>query len=325
MRSGVMTPGGVALLACLAAAATALAVTAPTAQAQIPSASETAPETANQSIELPRPITLNLLPDDRSVYAPPTPPREDEGLNAGGVHFDLTFRYLTDYVYRGVDRSEVGGAEDAPNLQFDTRLYFDLGKLPHPFVGAFVNVYDSDPISRFQEIRPYFGLEWTLRPFIVEVGNLTYIFPERDEMNTGEVYGKVTFDDSWLFRTDAPIVSPYVYSAYDYDKYDGWYIEAGIKHDFVFEGTGLTITALANIAYVLDNGFFATTPNGKDTGLQHYEVGLVGRYSLNHLFQVSPRYGTFTLEGYLYYDDRTSTDLRADIQIWGGMGIGFHY
>ena len=275
--------------------------------------------------EFPPPQNLSLLPDDKSVYAPPTPPRDDEGVNAGGVHIDFAVRYVTDNVYRGVDRSEVGGPEDAPNLQFDGRFYFDLGKLPHPFVGAFVNIFDSDPISRFQEVRPYLGFEWNLRPFIVEAGNITYIFPERDEMNTGEVYGKVTFDDSWAFSTDRPILSPYVLVAYDYDKFDGWYMEAGIRHDFVIENTGLTITALASIAYVMDQGFFATSERGRDTGLQHYEIGIIGSYSLNQLFQLSPRFGTFTLEGYLYYDDRTSTDLRANIQIWGGMGIGFKY
>jgi hypothetical protein len=307
MRPWVTTAAGLA----------ALTLGAARAHAQAPAA--TAADLA------PNPAALSLLPDDRSVYAPPAPPRDDEGVNAGGVHIDLNVRYVTDNVFRGVDRSEVGGPEDAPNLQFDGRLSFDLGKLPHPFVGAFVNVYDSDPVSRFQEVRPYFGFQWNLRPFLVEAGNVTYIFPERDDLNTAEVYGRVTFDDSWLFRTDRPILSPYVYVAYDYDKYDGWYVEAGLKHEMVIEGTGLTLTGVANIAYVLDHGFFALTPNGKDTGLQHYQVGLIASYSLNHLFQLSPRYGTFTLEGYVFYDDRTSTDLRADIQIWGGMGIGFKY
>ncbi|MDB5324071.1 MAG: hypothetical protein JWN40_5702 [Phycisphaerales bacterium] len=273
----------------------------------------------------PPPATLSLLPEDQSVYAPPAPPREDEGLNAGGVNFDLQFRYATDNVYRGVSRSEGIARRHSPNLQFDGRADFNLGKLPHPFVGAFVNIHSSDPISRFQEVRPYVGLSWNVRPFVLEGGNITYIFPERDELNTGEVYAKVTFDDSWLFRTDTPILSPYGYAAYDYDKYDGWYFEAGLKHDFVFENTGLTITALANLAFVASNSFYATKPGGKETGLQHYEVGVVGNYSLNHLFHFSPRYGTFTLQGFVYYDDRTSSNLRADIQIWGGGGIGFHY
>ena len=277
------------------------------------------------ALDLPPTGALTLMADDQSVYAPPAPPREDEGLNMGGVNFDLVFRYATDNVYRGVSRSEGIEHRHSPNLQFDGRLDFNLGKLPHPFVGAFVNIHSSDPISRFQEVRPYLGVNWNLRPFVLEGGNITYIFPERDELNTGEVYAKITFDDSWLFRTDTPIVSPYVYAAYDYDKYNGWYFEAGLKHDFVFENTGFTLTALANIAFVLNNPYYATSPDGKDTGLQHYEIGLIGNYSLNHLFHLSPRYGTFTLEGYLYFDDRTSSDLRADIQIWGGGGIGFHY
>jgi hypothetical protein len=276
--------------------------------------------------DLPTPANLTLLPaEGESVYAPPAPPREDEGVNAGGITFDLNFRYASDNVYRAVSRSAPDEHPHSPNLQFDGRMSIDLGKFPHPFLGTFVNIHSSDPISRFQEVRPYFGLEWNLRPFILEGGNITYIFPERDNQNTGEVYAKVTFDDSWLFRTDAPILSPYVLAAYDYDKYDGYYMEAGVRHDFVFEGTGITITALANIGYVLDQPYFATTPGGRDTGLQHYEIGLLGSYSLNQLFHFSTRYGTVTLNGFLYYDDRTSSDLKADIQIWGGGGIGFRY
>jgi hypothetical protein len=287
------------------------------------------PSSADQPgrLQLPRATALSLLPEDQSVYAPPAPPREDEGFNAGGVHLDLNIRYATDNVYRGVSRSGLGTDSHAhsTNLQFDGKLTFDVGKFPHPFVGAFVNVHENDPVSRFQEVRPYFGLDWTLRPFLVEAGNITYIFPERDNQNTSEAYARITFDDSWLFRTDTPIVSPYVYAAYDYDKYNGFYFEAGITHDFVFENTGFTLTALANIAFAYNNPYFSTTVHGKDTGLQHYEVGLIGNYSLNQLFHFSPRYGTFTLQGFIYYDDRTSSDLRADLQVWGGGGIGFRY
>ena len=276
--------------------------------------------------DFPTPASLSLLPPEgESVYAPPAPPREDEGVNAGGVTFDLNFRYATDNVYRAVSRTPPDEHPHSPNIQVDARMSFNLGKFPSPFLGTFVNIHTNDPISRFQEVRPYFGVEWKLRPFILEGGNITYIFPERDELNTGEVYAKVTFDDSWLFRTDTPIFSPYVMAAYDYDKYDGYYIEAGVRHDFVFEGTGFTLTALANIAYVLDHPFFANTPGGRDTGLQHYEIGLIGNYSLNQLFGFSSRYGTLTLNGFLFYDDRTSSSIKADIQLWGGAGIGFRY
>src|SRR5688500_1402116 len=176
-----------------------------------------------------------------TVYAEPGPPREDQGVNAGGVNLDLRVSYLTDYVYRGIDKSEmlaadpgdegpgeeIEGSEDAPNLQVALQIEFNLGRAPHPFAGVFANVFDDDPVSRFQEIRPFVGLEWSLRPFVLAAGHTTYIYPEREDLNTAEVWASVTLDDSVLWRTDDPVLSPYVYAAYDYDIYDGLYVEAG--------------------------------------------------------------------------------------------------
>lgn len=263
--------------------------------------------------------------EQESVYAPPSPPREDEGINQGGVNLDLTVKYLTDYVYRGIDHSEVGGAEDAPNLQFDGSLEFDLGKLPHPFVGVFANVYDSDPRSRFQEIRPYFGLELPLKPFTFAGGNTTYIFPERDQFNTGEAWGKITLDDSFLFHTERPVFQPYALAAYDYDLNHGWYFEVGIRHDIPIENLGVTLSLVADVAYIqgMRQQFVFVSP--QDTGFQHYDIGLIGRYSLNTLFNAPQRFGQWTLEGYLFYTDGINQDVYADTQLWGGIGIGFKY
>jgi len=302
------------------------------------------------------PLHLSLQPEPESVYAPPAPPREDQGINEGAVHFDLTFRYMSDYMYRGLDRSNGDGLildpdkgtpldpsaqsrddfghENAPNIQVDTKLSFDTGKFPHPYLGAFVNVYDSDPISRFQEVRPYIGLEWTLKPFVFEGGNQTYIYPERDDLNTSEIYGKITFDDSFLFKTDHPILSPYFFGAYDYDLYNGWYFEFGVKHDFLIEDWGLTLTPCADIAYVLNHGEFrrvidqdgiATYASRNDTGFQHYDVGLTASYSINKLLNFSTRYGSFNLEGYVFYTDGIDEDLAVETQVWGGVGIAFKY
>jgi hypothetical protein len=270
---------------------------------------------------------LTLQQEPESIYAPPQPPREDEGVNEGGVHIDLTVRYMSDYVYRGIDFSEVGGAEDAPNLQVDGKVAWDLGKLPHPYIGVFVNVYDSDPISRFQEVRPSFGVDWPIKPLLLSAGNNTYIYPERDEMNTSEVYGRIELDDSFLFSSQRPMFSPYIYAAYDYDLYNGWYFEGGIRHDFVFEDTGFVLTALADVAYVMGEQQYLLHPatSRDDVGFQHYDIGLIGAYSLNTLFNFSRRYGEFSIEGYLYYTDSIEHDLRADTQLWGGVGIHFRY
>lgn len=262
--------------------------------------------------------------EPQTVYAPISPDSQGPQENQGAVHLDLAVRYMSDYVYRGVDRSEVGGKEDAPNLQFEGSLKFDLGSL-HPFVGVFANVYDSDPDSRFQEIRPYFGVELDARPLTIALGNTTYIYPERDGFGTGEVWGRITLDDSGLFGSERPVFEPYVLAAYDYDVNDGWYLEAGVRHEMPIEQTPITLVFQAAVAYTqgYQQQFIFRSPSA--TGFQHYEVGMTVNYELNTLLNVSRRYGVWTLQGYLFYTDKIDSDVLADTQLWGGAGLRLQY
>ncbi len=275
--------------------------------------------------------------DVESVYAPPEPPQADQGINEGGVNVDLYALYMTDYMWRGIDRSESGGAEDSPNLEFDGKLTFNTGGYPHPFVGVFMNIYNSDPLSRFQEIQPHMGFDWNLRPLLFSVGYNSYIFPERDMYNTSEIFAKCTLDDSYFFRTDKPIVSPYLFGAYDYDKGKGVYAEFGISHDFAIEETSIVLTPNASIGYVNGDHIFAKpvgptsdpafayNPHGPDTGFQHYQFGLTLTYGLNQALNISRRWGNFDVKAYLVYTDGIDNKLRADTQLWGGVGLAFSY
>jgi hypothetical protein len=276
-----------------------------------------------------------------SIYAPPESPQMEQGSNEGPLSFNLTVGYWTDYVFRGIDRSESGGSEDSPNILFDGSMTFDLGRYPKLFLGVFSNIYDSDPISRFQEIRPYFGVEFTARPVKIDFGNSFYIYPDRDDFNTAELWAKMTLDDSYFFRSDDPIFSPYVMAAWDYDTYNGLYVELGIRHDFEIEDTPLTLSPIARIAYVSGNKEFRPVPEGtansdpafnfgpsgggNDSGFQHYEIGMEATYGLNELFNIPARYGKLDLKGYLFYTDGIDNKLRADSELYGGMGIGFSY
>ena len=269
---------------------------------------------------------FSLAPEDTSVYAPPTAPREDEGVNAGGVNFDLSVNYTSAYIYRGVDYDKAVKQPDSANAQFEGLLEFNLGRLPHPFVGVFSNVFDSDPKSRFQEFRPFAGLELTLRPFTIATGVTSYIYPEREDFNTSEGWLKVTFDDSFLFGTDQPIFTPYVFGAYDYVLNDGFYVEAGVKHEFPIQDTPLKFTALADGAYVSHyrDQFVHVSPDR--TGFQHYDVGVIATYNLNQLFKIPNRYGQFSITGYVYYTNGIENDrFHAANELWGGGGISFHY
>jgi hypothetical protein len=265
-------------------------------------------------------------PEDESVYAPPAAPREDTGINLGGVNVDVRVTYLNAYLYRGVDHTDFPDRSRRPDVQFDAKIEFNTGKLPHPIVGLFVNEFSDDPVSRFQEVRPYGELSWNIRPFVFEAGVTSYIYPERESFNTSEVFAKVTFDDSILWKSERPLVSPYGFAAYDYDKNDGWYFEAGLKHDFIIEDTGLILTLYGDVGYIsgIKQQFIFVSP--KHYGFTHYDVGLKAAYSLNQLFHAGKRYGEWNLEGYLIYTEGFNRDtMPTATKLWGGVGIGFKY
>lgn len=273
------------------------------------------------------PNTVLAQPAPESVYAPPEPPPERSGTNEGAVKFDLDVRYMTDYVYRGVEFLEVPAAEDRLNLQFEGKIRFDLGKLPHPFVSVFTNVADSDPISDFQEIRPTVGFDWPIRPLTISAGYTSYIFPDRGSLDTNEVFARLELDDSLIWQTRRPVLSPYVMAAYDWDLYDGIYAEAGLQHTWDVEDYGLTLTLRGHVAYVNGISAFAVDPVADDSpsGFQHYQLSATGVYSLNELLNISRRYGQWSLVGYLNYTDGMDEDLRATTQLWGGVGLRFSY
>ncbi len=269
---------------------------------------------------------LDMLDEQESVYQPIEPPKPEEGLNQGGVNVSLAVNYLNDYFYRGLAHDVIGhGRQDGPDLNFDGTLKFNLGKAPHPFVGVFANIYNRDTVSKFEEVRPYGGFEWNLRPVTVTVGYNSYIYPERTTFNTNEFSLQLTLDDAALFHSQTPVFSPYVYAAYDYDKYNGTYMEFGSSTTSPSKSGAWSSRPRPNVGYSLGDPEFAKTLHGQDNGFQHYDAGIVASYSLDTLFNFSRRYGDFKLKGFLFYSDGINKKLRADSQFWGGAGISFEY
>jgi hypothetical protein len=266
---------------------------------------------------------LDQEPDD--VYLRPTGPTEEQLTNQGGVHFSLDVTYFTTYMYRGVDQS-TPPIKNEHALQFDSRLSFDLQKLPHPFIGVFSNIFNQDKVSRFEEVRPYAGLEWTIRPITLSTGFTGYIFPNREGVDTQEVWTKIALDDSRFFHTDLPFFAPYVFGAYDFNKYKGFYVEAGIKHDILIGDTGVILSLVGDFAYVAHNRYFkGVGPNAVETGLQHYDAGTILTYDLDNLLHIPTRFGHWELKGYLYYTGAVEAGIRGDSRIWGGGGLNFRY
>jgi hypothetical protein len=271
-----------------------------------------------------RPLSLSV-PEPESVYPPPSADQENEGVNGGAMHYRLDVGFFNRYVYRGIDQStNPNKAENS--LQFDGTAELDLGNLPHPFVGLFSNIFDTDPVSRFEEVRPYLGARWIIKPLTITGGYNDYIFPNRDNTSdTQEAFASLGLDDSRIWNTDQPILSPYIYGAYDFVRYHGAYMEVGVRHDFEIGDSGVTLSPQADVAYVLKNRYFIKAPFDIDSGWQHYEVGMVGTYLLNQGLGFSKRYGTWKVVGYLLYDEALENHLRADTRLWGGVGLRFEY
>lgn len=268
-----------------------------------------------------------VMAEDETVYAPPKPTAPDQATNQGGVNFDLDVLLLTNYVYRGVDYSDVPGASGSDlNMLADAKISFDLGpRAPHPFLAALANVYNPDPVSRFQEVFGAIGADWTLKPVTFTAAVQSYTYPERDQANTAEAYGMALVDDSRLFRSDKPVFNPYIAAAYDYELNDGWYIETGISHDFVFEDLSLTVTPIARVAYTIgwqQQFIFVVDPG---TGWQHYDLGVQVQYKLNSLLNLSTRWGLWYIKGEVFYTGHLSDSTVGQTVTWGGGGIGFTY
>ncbi|MFT3785148.1 MAG: hypothetical protein QM770_03145 [Tepidisphaeraceae bacterium] len=289
---------------------------------------------SGQSLRTPESVYPPIEPGSAGNYDDTHDDRDSRdafGRSIGGLHLDLSATYFTDYVFRGVERFDAVGSsprpEDTANYQFDTKLSFDLGKVPHPYVDIFVNVGENDPVSSFQEVRPTFGFDWPIKPFILSAGHSNYIFPDRSDLDTAEVFARLQFDDSQIFRTDQPLLNPYVLAAYDYDQYDGLYLEAGIRPTYKVENTGLSFTLDAHVSYVSGfRGLFASMdPTQSENGFQHYQVGLIGQYNLNTLLNIPSRFGQWSVTGYVYYTDGIESEMTADTQLWGGAGISLRY
>ena len=261
-----------------------------------------------------------------SVYETPQLRSPGQGFNDGALHLDLSLRYATDYVFRGIEIVEPSSSEDALNGQVEAGLQFDLGRLPDPFVRIFTNSAEGDDVSNLQVIRPMVGLAWETEPFDLSLGHQTFTYPDRDDLNTNEVFAELHFNDATLFGDEGRILGPYVMAAYDYDAFEGTYVELGLRREEQFGTTGLVVGVEGHVAYVDDYGGLFDAPDGDGgSGFQHYQVGLFAHYELNQLLNLSRRYGRWSITGQLNYTDRIDNDLRADTQLWGGVGITLRY
>ena len=275
----------------------------------------------------PQPPMLMLQPvaPQESIYAPPGISDLQGGYNDGALTIEIVGRYMTDYIYRGLEVVEPGAQEDAVNFQLGADLRLDLGRLPDPFFRVLTNTAEGDDISNFQIIRPALGLEWETEAFDLAIGTQSYTYPDRTDLDTAEVFADLRINDGVFYSEEGPFLGPFVVAVWDIDRYEGLYVEGGLRRTFNVADTNLRLTIEGVVGYVHNYELYSRSVDNDGTGFSHYQVGIAAEYRLNTLLNISRRYGQWSLAGYLNYTDGIDNDLATTTQIWGGGGIVFRY
>lgn len=270
-------------------------------------------------------LSFQPIPQQETIYAPPDVTEARGGFNEGALSLEIGGRYMTDYVFRGLELVEPAESEDAFNFQLEAALRMDLGRLPDPFFHVFTNTAEGDDISNFQVIRPSVGLEWETESFTAAVGTQSFTYPDRDDLDTSEVFIDLRINDGVFVSEEGPILGPFIFAAYDFDRFEGFYAEAGLRRTFHFVDGHVRLTIEGLVGYVNDYDIYSMVPTNDGSGFSHYQIGAIVEYRLNSLLNISRRYGQWSAAGYLYYTDGIDNELAATTQLWGGGGVVFRY
>jgi hypothetical protein len=169
------------------------------------------------------------------------------------VSFTLDYTLASDYVWRGINRSEYcGEGREKPNHQLSVGFEIDPSQLGAPPIGRFGGAVWFEWYAGQERLTPWSGnnlqevdyqVYWAydVEPIAlgVEVGWIAYHYPRlrdsgapppSDAAYTHEVYVKLSFDDSKVFGE--PMLSPTVTYYHDVDEVQAGFLIAQISHDF---------------------------------------------------------------------------------------------
>ena len=294
---------------------------------------------------------------------PPKPaPREDEG-GAGfkpiPMEFRLKYDLVTDYVWRGMNRTEhPGEGRERVSHQFTVGAEADMASLAGQDIGSFgAEIWFSwwsgqqaatnhGACDDLQEVdyKLYWRKDLRSVGTEVELGWICYTFPRyssypgrsSDQESSYEIFAKLTFDDSALFGVEEPVLNPYVYWGLDLDLADeGSWFEVGVEHKFgmagqeaVMDYPGLRYLSFTpSLSLGIDNRYlqgFSTTPGRKSTRLANLVYGLATAYDLTGALGVPEKYGSVEVGAFVKFSDALREDMLND-ELYGGLTVGYRW
>jgi len=304
--------------------------------------------------------------------------QDEEFVKAAPLRVRLDYTLVSDYVWRGFNLTEYNGeGTERPNHQFGLDVALNLTDLAGSeanlgYVGARVwfQCY-SGLQSQTRKANAALGgsggsgdhiqqvdytLYWNVmfeRVAEIEIGVVHRTWPRLEstalpaplsqynsgDEQTGEIYAKVTLDDSGLFGRDKPLLSPSIFYGLDYDEADeGSWIEFGIEHAFNFRDLGafdeatplryLTVTPSVVLGFdhrFLDSfGRFARRRHSKSDRLAQLVYGLDLTYDLSGAVDLRREFGQVKLGAFIRFSDALREDLLND-ELYGGLAVGYEW
>lgn len=277
----------------------------------------------------------------------------DEPVKSLPVEFTIDYVLVTDYVWRGINLSEYRGeGREKLNHQLDLSATANLKDLGLPDFGSVtLDVWfeyyvgneslDAAADNKLQEVDYTVAWEYEIpkTPLTVEAGWIAYVFPHAGGKahESFEVYGRVGLDDSKLFGTEDPVLSPSVAYYYDYDSVKAGFLITTIEHEFAMDDLARGAAVLRDItltpaaSFILDNRYLdkAIGPapghsRHKSTSLSSVDVGVEAGYDLGKALDLPDDCGSLKLSVFANYSHPLRRDLLAN-EFYGGLRIGWKW
>lgn len=272
----------------------------------------------------------------------PEPPEWEKPVP---ISFLVDYTVVTDYIFRGVNFSEYSGeGREKLNHMLTAGVEYDTGDFGAIGFSSWFEWYAGqeslDPASdgNLQEVDyvVYWSYDMSALseslPVSVEIGWIAYTFPQAagDAYYTNEWYVSLGLDDSSLFGTENPVLSPSLAYYIDVDDIKGSWMEFGVSHDFALAGMGMDATPVLKDMTVTPSLVLGVDHRYVDnaTRLANLLYGLAVSYDLSGALSIPEEYGSMSITGFLNYSQPLSDKLREialDDEFYGGVSFTYEW
>lgn len=268
---------------------------------------------------------------------------------------DVTYSIYSDYVWRGVNRSEYAGeGREKPNHQVHVDLGIDIGEWVgeapgtcgmfrfSTFLEWFAAQKKLNPIGggqNLQEVEYTLAWSYDIEDWYttMELGYIFWTYPNAKAGNTDEWFLSLDHNDAWMWKwmwadNEDGVLNPKFTLYHDVDASggDAVWMELGFSHDFQLEDCpNVTITPSWTLG--IDHNFYSEIvagPTDRTTRFGNMLWGLDIAYDMTEWLRIPDGWGSVALTGSLYFSDALGNAEDSGViqdEFFGGISLGYSF